>query len=306
MDTVADIVQHACAEQEVSEELLQVARTNPQALEPFHRQLFDAELHWPWLLYDHASEEFAAYVAQQAQDDPRLLSLLAATQTLTAVQAFKNWASIEPDKPWHTWTHAGGWELTGLGTKRSLGFSEGFQLVPGGTMGEQIEQACGWCGMKLWKILDLDLADPTYAPLGLPAAGRITVAMCLRCVCYAPAFLSYDGTGGVAWHESNVRPEYNGNDDDEWDAPESGMSLGEPLPPGSWCDPWHAGGSVLGGRPDWIQDNDFQACPACGQTMTFFGAITGTDLYDDDLSEGCYYLMADPVCRVSTVVYQQS
>lgn len=68
---------------------------------------------------------------------------------------------------------------------------------------------------------------------------------------------------------------------------------------------WETGGSTLGGRPDWIQDTAYPACPRCGRTMFYLGTVTGGDLAGE-FAEGAHYAFHDVACGVSATVYQQS
>ncbi|MEV0394215.1 hypothetical protein [Polymorphospora rubra] len=298
-------------------ELLEVARVRPDLVAPFHRRLAEAQVWWPADLYHGMSEETAAELVRRLDDGAGpvgLVHVLAAGATETAVAAVGRWTAEPPQWaaelpiPLGLVGHAGGWELDPSGRRRALASRYATELVPvaagrapgaGPVSGGPLDDTCGWCGLRLWRLLEVDRA--LLPDLFGGDSGQITVATCIRCGCYTTLF-----TDAGRFAAENYRPEFLGRDDDGWELPEDGvLGLGEPRPTPFAASAWNTGGSTVGGMPEWIQDAEYPACPRCRRTMPFVGMVTGGDLWGE-LGEGCHYLFHDPTCGLSAAVYQQS
>ncbi|MFF5081939.1 hypothetical protein ACFY36_33225 [Actinoplanes sp. NPDC000266] len=281
----------------------EVAQVRPDLVAPFHLELVDGEVWWVADLYRAMTEETATALVRRVDDGDEqaaaLAHVLASGRTETAVAAVRRWAAAPPAwatglaRPIEHLGHVGGWELTTTGDLRLLTSDGTRALVPApaaerrsSVSGGALPGVCGWCGMALWRLLDVD---------------RILVATCVRCGSYATYF-----TEAGEFAPVNERPGFLGRDDDGWDLPDGApLIVGENRPTPWAGTAWHAGGSTLGGSPDWIQDAEFPACPRCSRTMPYVGMVNGGDLWTD-FGEGCFYLFHDPACGLSAAVYQQS
>ncbi|WP_033337895.1 hypothetical protein [Catenuloplanes japonicus] len=289
--------------------LLDVARVRPDLVAPHHLRLIDAEVGWTWDLYRGMTDETAAELVRRIDADPvpMLVFALAAGGTTIAVDAIRRWTTERP-----AWTgdfhgtirkagHTGGWELDTAGNRRELAAPVAYRLVPAaeGVSGGVLDGTCGWCGLTLVRLLELDAARATEL-LGA-GSGPVTVGTCYRCGCYTDYF-----TAGGAFLDGQERPEFLGHDGDEWELPaEPPLAVGARRPTPFAGNAWETGGSTLGGTPDWIQDTAYPDCPRCGGTMFYLGMVTGGDMAGE-FAEGAHYAFHDPACGVSATVYQQT
>ncbi len=108
--------------------------------------------------------------------------------------------------------------------------------------------------------------------------------------------------GGATWWEGNERPPYLPGPEELADIPSVVVSAGGPSSAAS-ASAWDRGGSLLGGRPDWIGDAEHPSCGACGEPMDYVALINGTDVMDYD---GAHYLHIHAPCGQTAVTYQQS
>ncbi|GAB7045759.1 hypothetical protein [Catenuloplanes indicus] len=291
--------------------LVEVARLRPELLAPYHLRLAEAGVSYAPDLYRGMTEETAAELVRRvdAGADPGLVYLLAVSGTATAVEAVRRWSAERP-----AWTadfhgtvahagHGGGWELDSDGGRRDLASATAYALIPtegpgisGGTVNDA---SCGWCGMTLWRLLELDAARATEI-LGRES-GAVVVGCCVRCGCYTDYFTAHG-----RFVEGPPRPDFLGHEGDEWELPAAPPLGAGPRRPTPFAgNAWEAGGSTLGGTPDWIQDPACPACPRCGRTMFYLGQVTGEDAAGE-FAEGCHYAFHDPDCGISAAVYQQS
>jgi hypothetical protein len=156
----------------------------------------------------------------------------------------------------------------------------------------------------LWRLLDVDLSTGILPDINAPEVGRVVVASCIRCGCFANVFTEYDAAGSCRWAQDNQRPDFLGDDDPPWELPTAPrLRIGAPRPTPFAGDAHCAGGSTLGGSPDWFDDPWYPACPRCHRTMLYLGMITGADLWPVS-SGGCRYLFFDAQCRLAVAVYQ--
>lgn len=302
-DDIEMLVERACTADDPTD-LATLAKVYPGILRPFHRRLVDAGFVWPPELYYGMDEDTAAHIVKLIDGRPeaagRLLSVLVTTPTATAAAAVTRWQAVTPDWtaeffwPVSRYPHIGGWELDNEGRIRRLTSPSAHALVPNdgtGISGGVLNESCGWCGMALWRVLDIE---------------GIVAGTCIRCGCYTTIFTDQDLGGAVRWAVENSRPQFLGRDDDTWELPDDvRLHVGAARPTSYSGTAWDAGGSTLGGLPDWIQDPEYPACPRCDKTMTYRGMITGPDLWGE-AAEGCHYVFADTDCHMSAVVYQQS
>jgi hypothetical protein len=326
MDTRVDgpvdlgsLVEAACGSGEVTDELVAVARVRPDLIGPFHRRLAEAGVWWPVDLYrgmDEATAEYLVRLIEAGVPRPdKLLEILAVGATDTAVQAMRRWDRQPPEWtsrmywPVRGYGHCGGWEFDPIGAVRPLTSTAAFALIPdesgsAAVSGGVLPCRCRWCDLPLWRMLDVDLSTGILPEVGTPQAGRVVVAACIRCGCFANVFTEYDAAGSCRWAEENQRPDFLGSDDPLWDLPTAPpLRIGPRRPTPFAGDATRAGGSTFGGSPDWMHDPCYPSCPRCDRTMLYLGMIAGDDLWDVS-SGGCRYLFFDPQCRLATAVYQ--
>jgi hypothetical protein len=318
-DDLLSLVEAACASGEGTEELVALARRRPDLLRPFHRRLVDADVWWPVDLYRGMDEATAQYVVQLidagAERPDKLLELLAAGATDTAVQVIRRWDREPPAwtarmrRPVREYGQLGGWEFDPAGAVRPLTSTVAFALVPAesttaAVSGGALATQCRWCDLPLWRLLDVDLSTGILPDRTTPDVGRVVVATCVRCGCFANVFTEYDAAGACRWAQENQRPDFLGYDDPPWDLPTAPLlRIGPPRDTPFVADARERGGSTLGGSPDWIDDPWYPSCPRCHRTMRYLGMITGDDLWAVS-SGGCRYLFFDAQCALATAVYQ--
>lgn len=326
---LAEAVTKACAgDNSESAQIQAAARAKPEDLRAFHDQLIDAQA-WLWPstpLWLAASEETASRLVEQVDADTQMserwLRALGAGRTRAAVRALERWTETPPPVAEHLYipiaqyAREGGWELD-AGKIRPLASLHAYALTATGSDSDSkqpvagsmpLGECCPWCGLTLVRRLDVDLDDPRVSGLGLTGHGRVVAMTCIDCGCYTCLFSEYRADGTTAWSEYNTKPRYlpPAGGLDGIDLPTERLALGPRRSSPVAGVAWDAGGSTLGGLPDWIQDSTYPACPRCRTTMYFLAMLTGDDLAGSS-AEGCDYVFfcaAD--CGVAAVVYQQT
>jgi hypothetical protein len=321
---LTEAIARLCAGDDSGQEQIEaVARARPEALRSFHHQLIDAEAWlWPWTpLWAAATEETAGRLVEQVDADAKMsgrwLCVLGASRTQTAAAALSRWTATPPPVAAHLYVpiaqyaHEGGWELE-AGKIRPLSSLAAYALIAtdselpmAGSI--PLNDRCPWCGLELVRRLDVDLDDPRLAELGLAGHGRIVAMTCIGCGCYADIFGEYQADGTAIWSTSNTKPSYLPTAGDYGlDMPTQRLNLGPRRSSHVAGIAWDAGGSTLGGLPDWIQDSAYPTCPRCQTTMYFLAMLTGDDLWGGP-AEGCDYIFfCTSGCGITAVVYQQS
>lgn len=321
---LTEAITQLCVGDDSGHELIEAAaRAMPESLRPFHEQLIDAEAWlWPWTpLWAAATEETAARLVEQVDADApmseRWLRALGVSRTRTAAAALARWTVTPPLVAAHLYVpiaqyaHEGGWALEGE-TIRPLSSLAAYALAPAdaeqpaaGSM--PAGQRCPWCGLELVRRLDIDLDDPRIAELGLAGHGRVVALRCISCGCYTDTFSEYRPDGTAAWSPHNTEPNYLPEAGGfAIDLPSGCLGLGARRTSPVAGTAWDAGGSTLGGLPDWIQDARFPTCPGCRTTMYFLAMLTGDDLWGES-AEGCdYVFFCTNGCGITAMVYQQS
>jgi hypothetical protein len=300
-------------------ELERIAKTDPTVLRPHQRDLVDRGLLWPSVLFVGADEELVHHIITRIDGgDERLghlLLILAEVRGERAAAAFRRWQETPPPgmDRLHidalAYAREGGWELRPDGTDHVLYGTIAYELpmkdVDGGAGDRDDAEGvvCPWCESPIWTVLDLDTADPDVARALAHTGwvGRLRVTTCFLCCNYTTLFTDVTPDGGSSWSACNERPDY------------LRMSVEEPPPvlpevgparPTPWlASAWEAGGSTLGGAPDWIQDAAYPQCPGCASTMDYVGLVGGADL---GWGEGADYIFVHTDCGVAAVAYQQS
>jgi len=321
---LAELITRLCAGDDSGQEAIEsVARARPEVLRPFHDQLINAEAWlWPWTpLWVAATEEAAGRLVEQidagAGMSERWLRALGVSRTLTAAVALSRWTAALPPViaqlhvPIAQYAREGGWELVGEEI-RALSSQVGYALIAGdsdwpvaGSM--LLGERCPWCGLELVRRLDVDLDEPQLSGLGLSGHGRVVAMTCVLCGGYAHIFGAYRADGTAAWSEHNTKPNYlPAAGGYGIDLPTERLELGLRRSSPVAGIAWDAGGSTLGGLPDWIQDAEYPICPRCQCTMYFLAMLTGDDLWGES-AEGCdYVFFCTSRCGITAVVYQQS
>jgi hypothetical protein len=240
------------------------------------------------------------------------LSALAWTHNPRAVELFSRWRQHPP--PWagllhispDHYAHAGGWELSEVGTPRALCGEPCMELVAYGSSGDAraivaTEQRCR-CGRTLTLLFDVQTARTNLPWLGWPC-DRLVVPTCDACACFGTLFHSVNEDDVLTpIGEHPLVPD----DAASWPLlPSVGLRLGAPRSPYFAAD-WllEMKQSQLGGHPGWIQDPAYPQCPKCARTMCFVGQVACGDVEPN--REGTYYGYACAPCRVVASNYQQT
>ncbi len=322
--TVDELVRRVCAasppDGRALFRLVATARRNPTVLTPYLRDLLGAGVLSPSELYRGAGgdvqRELVHRVDSGVPDEELDLLLRAVAQTGGAIaeSAFRRWRVQAPTgadalgAPVGEYTTEGGWTLASDGRRR-LCSQRAYALNPSRPKDDPIAGGaaaanCPQCGNGLWAVLNVDTHDPRVdAALSHTGwRGRLRVVTCYRCACYGTVFCEVAPDGAVRWSPHTKAPEYV--DDGDWAMPSGWLSIGGPRATPYLSDAWAAGGSTLGGHPDWVQGADYPHCPSCGVPMAFLALLHGGDL--DEWGEGAHYVFLDARCRLAAVNYQQS
>jgi hypothetical protein len=197
--------------------------------------------------------------------------------------------------------HGGGSVASGQGgavSERSAGSGHG------GAPSEPSDERCPWCAGPRWTVLDVDTADPRVAAALVHAGwrGRLRITTCFLCSEYGTTYAEVTGDGGSAWSAHTVRPALlTERVPAPAEPPSARLVPGEQRSPLYLGDD-HRGRSTLGGRPGWVQDPDYPACPACGGVMAYVGAVAKVDV--DDGAVGAAFLFLHTPCGLAGVVSQ--
>ena len=293
------------------DELERIARADPAVLRPQLRDLLDRDLLWPTLLFAGADEETEREVIARIDAGGgnlnHLLLILSLSRSAAAAAAFRRWQAAPPPgmDTLHVdaldYARAGGWELRPDGTEHELCGPVAHELVLSDGTGD--DGVCPWCRSPLWALLEVDTADPAVAAALAHTgwSGRLRVTTCAFCSNYTTLYTDVTPDGGAVWSAHNERPGDLEVSVEEPPAVTAGIG---PVRPSRWlASAWDAGGSTLGGVPDWIQDDAYPPCPVCGLTMDYVGLVGGADL---DWGEGAEYVYLHAGCGVAAVNYQQS
>jgi len=324
------LVRAATDDWDAVHELEQIAKADPAVLRPHLRELLERGLLWPSVLFAGVDEEMVRHIiARIDEGDERLghlLLILAEARGPQAAVAFRRWQESPPPgmDRLHidalAYARQGGWDLRPDGTEHELYGPIAYELrmvdkPPGApaAAGDQAfegedadageEQRCPWCESPIWTVLDLDTADPDVARALAHTgwAGRLRFTTCFLCTNYTTLFTDVTTDGGAVWSACNERPDYLRTSAEE--PPSVLPEVGPARATARLASAWEEGGSTLGGAPDWIQDAEYPACPACAVTMDYVGLVGGADL---GWGEGVDYIFVHAGCGVAAVTYQQS
>ncbi len=300
--------------------LVKIGRRDPGALTPYLAELAEAGIFSPSELYRGADANVQRMLVERVEagasreELDHLLRMIAQAGGPIAEAAFRRWRVQAPPGahalrvPVGEYTTEGGWTLASEGRRR-LCSTRAFALVPAEpkdtpVVGGAAATNCPQCGNRLWLALNVDTEDPKVdAALAHTGwQGRLRVVTCYRCACYGHVFCEVTPDGAAQWSPHTRRPEYL--DDGDWAMPTGWLAIGEQRETPYLADAWDAGGSTLGGYPDWVQGADYPHCPSCDVPMAFLALIHGGDL--DRWGEGAYYVFLDARCQLAAVTYQQS
>jgi hypothetical protein len=317
---IADLVARAISDaDDAIEALAEQAALDPVQLAPYLRQLLDADIYWPQGLYRAADEDFQRQLVARIDTGTGkelypLLLILAHTRGAYAQETVRRWQHRPPPGADRLGAglmdllHSCGWTADTEEVRERCA-ATAYELVPQQTAVEIPAQGeCPWCASPLWTVLDVDTAEPTVAQALAHTSwkGRLRIVTCSECLCYGDTFAEVTPDGGAAWSPLTTRPSYL-PPGEPWEPEESStvrLVAGDRRPSPYLASAWEAGGSTLGGHPDWIQDPAFPNCAACGTVMDYLGLVAGADL--DEYGEGASYLFLHAPCRLAAVVYQQS
>jgi hypothetical protein len=296
-------------------ELEQIAKSDPSVLRPHQRELLDRGLLWPSVLFVNADEALVREIITRIDGgDERLghlLLILAEVRGEPAAAAFRRWQETPPPgmDRLHidalAYAREGGWDLRPDGTNHVLYGPVAYELHMKDVerKNDSDGEACPWCESPIWTVIDLDTADPDVARALAHTgwAGRLRVTTCFLCTNYTTLFTDVTPAGGSVWSACNERPDYLRTSAEE--PPPMLPELGPPRATPRLASAWEAGGSTLGGVPDWIQDAAYPECPVCTMTMDYVGLVGGADL---GWGEGADYIFVHSSCGIAAVAYQQS
>jgi hypothetical protein len=200
-------------------------------------------------------------------------------------------------------------EYLGVDGEEELFPRECVRLVPSDApaarpiVGTAHEGTCGFCGLQLLTLLDLDLSDERLRFLDLPGT-RLRIPMCIRCTCFTRIFAEVDFDGAAVWSRHNQRPDFIGRDGG-YPGPSSVVFV---LGPARrtfeahgqirWNDT-----SQIGGYPTWIQEPRYPKCPGCQELMPYIGQAENGAAWRH---EGMTYGFLCRSCRISATGYQQT
>jgi hypothetical protein len=197
-------------------------------------------------------------------------------------------ATTRPPQP-NRFLFAREWLIKSAPTSSKNTFAHFF----GGALEQPV--ACPECGNATNRMLQMDLADPTFAvsPLGKT---RLPVFWCLDCLDWGPS--SYDISSAVPKliqkTEMKLRKIEPGEEDLEQES-----ALLVPVPAGK-----KAGRkSKIGGTPTWIQMEQTPDCAKCEKPMAFVLQLDSDSpvMYGD---MGMLYVFTCPECKVVTSLVQ--
>ena len=299
----------------VVDELADLAAADPILVAPYALRLVDAGVAWRAdVLYragdEHFQRELVGRIDGGAAGRPALLVyLLAQAPGPETEAAFRRWMTAPPPgiDPYGRGIAAlvrdGGWELSQGSGRRALCGTSAYRL-DSVVSTSAAKGVCPWCRSFLWTALDLQTSESAVAKALAHTGwqGKLRIDICAYCVCYGPVYVNVTADGGSSWSKHTVRPGYLPDDHPET-PPQARFTPGARRPTEHLASAWEAGGSTLGGFPDWIQDPAYPLCLQCHQAMDYVGLINGSDLWD---GEGAYYLFLHAPCGLAAADYQQS
>ncbi|MCO5998806.1 hypothetical protein [Actinoallomurus rhizosphaericola] len=305
---IADLVDRILSgDDDAAWELEELVEHDPDALRPYLSRLLDADdVYLPEALFREADEDVQREaVARIDAGSPNvwLVTMLTATYGPVAEAAFRRWLKQAPPGI-EAETLANvlpryGWDFEADGQARKIRGATAYELVPEDGAASA-EEECPWCGGPLWVVLDVDTTDPRVAAALAHTGwrGRLRIVACFLCCIYpGVSFAEVTPDGGATWSAHTVRPGYlDGKKLEKADPPPVRLTVGERRPDR------YLGGPTLGGEPDWVQDPDYPACPACRKVMNYVGGMTGTvirDYIDCD-----FFLFLHAPCGLAAVVTQ--
>jgi hypothetical protein len=316
---IPDLVAAALSEDgDAIDELERRAAADPGALTPYLRELLDGGVLWPPVLYRAADDELVAEVVRRVDEGlagtslelHRLLSIIAHARGEVAEESLRRWRHEPPagfgDLQCGVLDFAkdAGWVLHDDGTVQELCGNVSYQLVVKNAPQPAGGDLCPWCESGLWVALDLDTGEPAVAEALAHTgwSGRLRIATCFLCSNYTTLYSTVAPDGSSSWSTLNRPPSFLQRSAED---PYPNIAVvGERRPSPYAADAWSAGGSTLGGHPQWIQDPALEDCPGCGQPMQYVGLVGGMDL--DEYGEGAYYLFLHTACGLAAISYQQS
>lgn len=317
----AELVKSAAAgDRAALDELALIADVDPAALTDHLESLYAQGLLWPPTLYRGASAELVRKVvgdvdAARTTGDLRLNHLLlvaAHVRDPGGEQALRRWQASPPEgaaslhAPPLAYALEAGWTLAPDGTRRELCGPVSHRLVVARAQQRVDPPVCPWCTSPMWLVADLDVDDPAVGEALSHTAwrGRLRIETCALCACYGPVRSQVGPNGTATWWAGNTRPEYLPAGLGPEEPPAVLLLVGTRRASPFQASAWDAGGSTLGGHPDWIQHAEHVACPGCGQAMDYVGLVGGADV--EEWGEGAYYLHLHAPCGFAAVNYQQS
>ncbi|WP_329256916.1 hypothetical protein OG417_17825 [Actinoallomurus sp. NBC_01490] len=288
-------------------ELEEATEDDLAVLRPHLVRLLDADVYLPERMFRAAGEdvqrEAVARIDMGGTRNFQLFRVLAETRGPVVESAFVRWRKEPPPGieagVLASFLAGSGWDFDDDGRAREICGTTAYGLAPAGTTAPSSDR-CPWCGGELWTALDVDTADPRVAGALAHTSwrGRLRIVTCFLCALHGTRYVEVTPDGGAAWSAYTGEP------------PDGRVLVAEPPPrvrltPGEQLPDLHfAGGSALGGRPWWLQDPEYPACPACGKVMAYVGDVAPSDVLANDVAEGAIYLFLHTPCGLAAVVAQ--
>jgi hypothetical protein len=283
---------------------------------------FAKEIYYPPELYRNASAEVRDGLIRLLEkpdcaDANNLLKCLARIGDDVVVQAVRK-MDLNP-LPWREKLHwsasqylmCGDLYLDGDGKPVQLAYEQCYALLPGAAREQDgavrvaapREEICPQCGCKLVDILTMDGRDERLSFLGLD--GKLRIPICPNCAGMCEKTVvryTLDGDSTVELIEPFGEENYFG---EKQYAELTGTSLvlaKEPSPSYFQFCPEEV--FTVGGRPEWVQDPQYEDCPGCGKKMKLLAQMSWNTVMD--YTEGDLFMQICTGCRVVVLVHQQT
>lgn len=270
----------------------------------------DTNEYWPDEYFEQAGPDVRDELIRRVEaEDGEVNSLLVRLANIgddVVVRRFRDWTENPPRwtqnlyVPVAEYAHEANWELVD-GERRSLTFGTVLVLRRGSAaiVGPG-EGACPNCETTLFTAVDL----PDASAYDLP--GHVRIRLCPTCVIFSSASDEREG-------RSHYRFDLDGGGmldvelEDDVES-EAAVTVAWEVDPVAVASPWRAGtwdarAPVIGGRPSWEQDAEYDECPDCGRTMRHLAWLPMHELTDGG-TWGSVYVQVCTECRVASGSFQ--
>ncbi|MBV7434369.1 hypothetical protein KRX19_04940 [Cardiobacteriaceae bacterium TAE3-ERU3] len=282
--------------------------------------LFRKACYYPYAIYKDASPEVREWLIAQLLDPEcknanEILCYLAEIGDERVRTVFYQ---LEHNPlPWRqslyvdpsVYAQGGGWTFDENGKKIELNYPVCYAIEPQETADsaltvcEKIAGECSVCSSQLVNILVLDGRDERLAFLGID--GQIKLPLCPLCASMSDkTVIRYQVDGAGSFEVVNPFGDQGGFLDEDI-ALLTNNKLGLSAKPKPL---YYAYGfdelSIIGGRPDWVQDWQYEQCPDCGKYMRMMAMLSWAQL--QEYGEGNLYIEVCTDCSVAVAFHQQT